>query len=299
MSLTLLDAGLWTQLVDYGRPGSRSLGVPVGGAADRMALSLGNGLVGNPSDAVALEITLAGPTLRANRQLGGVVFGAPFALTISGRGPIFAGTTFTLEPGEVLRIGGTPRGVRAYLCVPGGFDGPQILGSRSGLESLRSGVELQCRSSQLRGRSLPFDSIDLLAPAVIRVLDGSQRDWFPDDAFFTQTFTVAPASNRMGLRLTGQPLTKKSGEMVSEPVAPGAVQVANDGLPIVLGVDGQTIGGYPKIAHVIRADLDLLGRLRPGERVRFHPVTAEEAEDAARGQQAWIAEWRTRLLVSL
>ncbi len=299
MSLTILDAGLWTQLVDFGRPGSRSLGVPVGGAADRVALALGNGLVGNPADAVALEIALAGPTLRANVQLAGVVFGAPFSLSRSGSGSISAGMTFTLEPGEVLRIGGTPLGVRGYLCVTGGFDGPQILGSRSGLEPLVSGVELNCRPSQLPGRSLPFDLIETSDPALLRVVDGTQRDWFPDDAFFAQTFTVAPTSNRMGIRLTGIPLSKKPGEMVSEPVAPGAVQVANDGLPIVLGVDGQTIGGYPKVAHVIRADLDILGRLRPGARVRFQSVTTAEAEAAARERSAWLAEWRTRLAVSL
>ena len=93
-----------------------------------------------------------------------------------------------------------------------------------------------------------------------------------------------PASNRMGIRLKGTPLSRRPGELVSEAVAPGAVQVTNDGLPVVLGVDGQTIGGYPKVAHVIRADLDLLAQLRPGERVRFDRVDPEEAERAATEQ---------------
>src|SRR5437879_2906351 len=119
--MLLLTPGLLSLLVDFGRPRWRSLGVPVGGAADRAALALGNGLVGSPPDAVALEFTLSGPTLEAQHPAAGVVFGAPFQLTLNSR-PISIGTTFTLEPGDVLKIGGTPAGVRGYLCVAGGFD---------------------------------------------------------------------------------------------------------------------------------------------------------------------------------
>ena len=102
----------------------------------------------------------------------------------------------------------------------------------------------------------------------------------------------------MGLRLKGTPLRRKPGELVSEAVAPGAVQVTNDGLPIVLGVDGQTIGGYPKVAHVIRADLDSLGQLRPGDRVQFVRVSHEEAEVAARERETFLREWLTRLRIA-
>ena len=132
----------------------------------------------------------------------------------------------------------------------------------------------------------------------MRVLDGPQRDWFFDDLFFTQLYTVSPASNRMGVRLKGDPLHRRAGELVSEAVAPGAVQVTNDGLPVVLGVDGQTIGGYPKVAHVIRADLDRLAQLRPGEAVRFVRVTPEVAEEAARERAAFLREWLARLHVA-
>jgi allophanate hydrolase subunit 2 len=102
----------------------------------------------------------------------------------------------------------------------------------------------------------------------------------------------------MGLRLKGEPLARRPGELVSEAVAPGAVQVTNDGLPVVLGVDGQTIGGYPKVAHVIRADLDLLAQLRPGQRVRFARASLEEAEAAARARAAFLREWLTRLRIA-
>jgi allophanate hydrolase subunit 2 len=99
----------------------------------------------------------------------------------------------------------------------------------------------------------------------------------------------------MVLRLKGEPLARRAGELVSEAVAPGAVQVTNDGMPVVLGVDGQTIGGYPKVAHVIRADLDRLAQLRPGEEVRFQQVSMDEAEAAARARAAWLADWLLRL----
>jgi biotin-dependent carboxylase-like uncharacterized protein len=303
MSLTVLDPGPYSLLVDRGRPSARSLGVPVGGAADRAALALGNALVGNPPDAVALELTLAGPTLRADHPTAAVVFGAPFTLSIGGKGPVPAGTTFQLQPGDVLKIGGTPEGVRGYLCVGGGFHTPVILGSRSALEPLRPGEVLDSPPSFTPGRSLLFTSSHPLTPSpphpfTLRVLDGPQRDWFPDGRFFEQTYTVTPASNRMGLRLSGEPLARKPGELVSEPVAPGAVQVTNDGLPVVLGVDGQTIGGYPKVAHVVRADLDLLAQLRPGAAVRFRRVTPDEAEAAARERAGWLREWLTRLEVA-
>ncbi|MBA4065085.1 MAG: hypothetical protein C0501_15505 [Isosphaera sp.] len=291
MSLVVRDPGLFSLLVGAGRTGSRALGVPVGGAADRAALALGNGLVGNPPDAVALELTLAGPTLEALHPAACVVFGAPFHLTVGGR-DLTAGTTFTLQPGDVLRVGGTPTGCRGYLCAAGGFDAPEVLGSRSAFDPVKPGDVLTCRPSRTEPRALPFAAGP---PGPLRVLDGPQRDWFADDAFFTRTFAVSAASNRMGLRLTGDPLARRPGELVSEAVAPGAVQVTNDGLPVVLGVDGQTIGGYPKVAHLVRADLDALARLRPGDAVRFTRVTSEEAEAAAREQAALLREWLTRL----
>ncbi|HJZ59479.1 MAG TPA: biotin-dependent carboxyltransferase family protein [Gemmataceae bacterium] len=297
MSLVLRDPGLLSLLVDHGRPRSRALGVPVGGAADRFALALGNALVGNPPDALAVEMTLSGPTVEARHRTACVVFGAPFQLTVNARA-ITTGTTFTLEPGDVLRIGGTPSGVRGYLCVAGGFDGPEVLGSRSSLEPLKAGEALECRASRIEPRSLGFTSLPSLRWGegdIIRVLDGPQRDWFTDDRFFTQVYEVTPASNRMGLRLKGEPLVRKPSELMSEAVAPGAVQVTNDGMPVVLGVDGQTIGGYPKVAHVIRADLDRLAQLRPGDRVRFERVTSEEADAAAKTRAAELRLWLSRL----
>src|SRR5438067_13329621 len=152
-TLHVLSAGLATRVVDQGRPRWRSLGVPVGGAADRAALAVGNALVGNPPDAPAVEFTLTGPTIEADGPAACAVFGAPFSLAVDGR-PLTAGTTFTLEPGDTLRIGGTRSGVRGYLCAAGGFDAPEVLGSRSGLDPLKAGDVLSCRPSRCEPRGL-------------------------------------------------------------------------------------------------------------------------------------------------
>jgi biotin-dependent carboxylase-like uncharacterized protein len=268
--------------------------VSVGGAADRFALAVGNALVGNPPDAAALEISVNGPTLTSDAPLACVLHGAPFEMILGGAA-WEAGKTFTLRPGEELRIGGTPRGLRAYLCVHGGLQTPIILGSRSSLEPLRAGAELLCQPGVIHVRRFEHEFVWNAEPRLLRAVDGPQVDWFRVEEFYPQAFTVTPASNRMGLRLRGEALTLPERELVSEPVCPGSVQVTRDGQCIVLGVDGQTIGGYPKIAQVVRADLDKLAQLRPGEQVRFQRVSLETAEELYRAKQAELREWVTRL----
>ena len=319
MSLRVLSPGTFSLVVDAGRPTSRGLGVPVGGPADRWSLALGNALVGNPPFTAALEITLTGPTLAAETDVGLCVFGAPFRIDRGGE-PVEPNTTFTLTAGRTLHIGGTPTGCRAYVCVPGGFRTAEVLGSRTGLEPIKAGDALACESSRLPGRGLRShklpacelsDDVSGVAPRSrggesspqagslwLRVLPGPQADWF-DNAFFTHAYRVLPASNRMGVRLDGPPLTLPKRDLVSEPVAPGAIQITNDGRPIVLGVDGQTIGGYPKVAHVTAADLDVLGQLRPGDEVRFVRVTEAEAEAAAAERREQLRKWVRRIAVAL
>jgi antagonist of KipI len=294
MSLEVLEPGLASRVVDLGRPGTRRLGVPRGGAADCTALALGNALVGNAPDAAGVEVCLTGPRLRASCQVACVVYGAPFALTGS-RQSLAMGKTFTLVPGEELHIGGTPRGARAYLCVRGGLQVPLILGSRSALEPLRRGDVLPCASDAMPSRFSMQVLPRFIDEPVLHALPGLQCAWFLEEEFYRQSFIVSTASNRMGLRLEGQPLTMPEPELVSEPVAPGAVQVTRDGQCIVLGVDGQTIGGYPKIAHVIRADLDWLGQLRPGQRVRFMQVKQDQARERWREEHGRLLRWVLRL----
>ncbi|HEV3143329.1 MAG TPA: biotin-dependent carboxyltransferase family protein [Gemmataceae bacterium] len=301
MSMRVLEPGLQTLLVDNGRLSSRALGVPVGGAADRWSWTLGNALLGNPPGTPTLEIALAGPALQAENDVGIIVFGAPFHI-FTDRQLLKPNCCFTLRGGEVLRVQGCDRGMRAYLCVSGGFGAKEILGSRSALGPLQAGQALECASSSQRHRHLPesaLSSIPASFPQTLRFLSGAQSSWFDADALSRQAFTVTPASNRMGIRLEGEPLNRPKREMISEPVCPGTVQVTNEGQCIVLGVDGQTIGGYPKIAQVISADLDFLGQLRPGDSVRFVSVTLDQAEDAYRQRAAQLQEWLVRIGIVL
>lgn len=293
--LLVLRPGLSTRVVDRGRRHCRSLGRPVGGAADRAGLALGNALVGNPPDAAALEVAYEGPTVEAvGGNLAVVVFGAPFELG-SDRQRLVAGKTFTLSIGERLRVGGTPAGARAYLCVRGGLQVPELLGSRSGLVPVRAGDELSCLPGATRSRFFRHRFSWDRSPGLLRFIDGRQADWFGRGEFVRREYTVGPASDRMGLRLRGEPLVVRPREIVSEPVCPGTVQVTPDGQCIVLGVDGQTIGGYPKVGQVVRADLDKLGRLRPGDAVRFRRVSVERAEELGRRRAEELGRWIGRL----
>jgi len=294
MTLHVVEAGLSTWVVDAGRENYRSLGVPVGGAADRGALALGNGLVGNPQDAAALEINFVGPTLRAECALACVLYGAPFEMLRGGQ-ILAAGTTFTLQPGQDLKIGGTPKGARGYLCVRGGIQTILVLGSRSALQPLRIGDNLPCEPGSIHRRFLPDNPLQETDLFTLRALPGPQANWFEGQNFFARTFQVRPASNRMGLRLQGEPLRLPEKQLVSEPVCPGSVQVTGDGQCIVLGVDGQTIGGYPKIAQVISADLDKVGQMRPGDTIRFTRVTLPEAIELHHHRQALLRTWLLRL----
>jgi len=307
MSLIVLEPGLQSWLIDAGRPNYRHLGIPCGGPADRASWQLGNALLGNPTNALAVEITLHGPVLEALDLTGLVIFGAPFQSWRSGGAAIVPGMTLTLEKGERLTVGGTPSAVRGYLCVAGGFIAPARLGSRSAWTPLKAGDILSCASSRCQGRSLPFVNLDQWlsgedecdAVHLLRVLPGPQRDWFPGSDWQQCLYRVSPASNRMGVRLIGPAIPRRTArELLSEPVAPGAIQVTHDGQPIILGVDGQSLGGYPKLAQVIRADLDRIGQLRPGDCVCLQEVTWEAAEAAAILRRKHLQHWLRRLQIT-
>ncbi len=302
MSFRVLQPGTSSLLVDAGRPGSRSLGVPLGGAADMAAYRIGNALMGNQTDAVALEITLSGPVLQAENDVSACLFGAAFNISINAE-PAEASRVLQMRTGDLVRIGGARRGARAYFCVRGGFHTRSILGSGSSFAPIAEADMLVCKPSTGSGRSLAVtDVLALLEEPVdvnaLRAIAGPQADWFAAHRFYQQVFVVSPASNRMGMRLQGEALPRQPREMVSEAVAPGAVQITNEGLPIILGVDGQTIGGYPKIAQVIRADLDRSAQFRPGQSLRFIRVTLEEAEALADRRRHNLRRWVTALLLS-
>ena len=216
MSLKVLAPGLQTLLVDFGRPGSRSLGVPVGGAADRFALAIGNALVGNPPNTVALEVNLSGPTLEAECPVACVLWGAPYEIYRNERA-LRPGYTFNLESGDLVRIGGCRQGARAYLCLRGGIEAPLFLASRSAITPLQAGESCPCSSGKMRGRTVRGPWIWNRDPSVpcVRAWRFAGGLGFLPATFTINPFPVAPASTRMGLRLIGRPLTQKPTEIVS------------------------------------------------------------------------------------
>jgi 5-oxoprolinase (ATP-hydrolysing) subunit C len=294
MAFRVLSAGTHSLIVDLGRPDQRGRGVPVGGAADQTSFLLGNALVGNAPDAPALEIVLSGPTLEATDEHALVVQGASFDIHL-GEQRLDVGRTFTAMPGSLLTIGAANAGMRAYLCVQGGFESKEILGSRSAFEPLRSGQELHCPAGKIGARWFEKEAPADGEIGVLRALKGKHVALVGADRFSAQDFTVSGDSNRMGLRLMGDALPRPTAELLSEPVCPGTVQLTNDGQCIVLGVDAQTIGGYPRIAHVITADLDKLGQLRANDRVRFEWVDLATASRLGRERRRRLKEWLARL----
>src|SRR5713226_8169459 len=281
--------GPFTTVQDLGREGFGPLGISPSRAADPISLRLGNRLVGNAEGAAALEMTLLGGMFLFPDGAVAALAGSDFGATLDGR-PVEMWAAFEAKPGQVLRLGPTRSGARCYLCIRGGIQVKPFLGSASthilsGLgghegRALRKGdvLNIGAASGSTRARSLTAQALKNLSPRkVLRVTPGPQSDWFPEPAqqiFYASTFRVAEESNRMGLRLEGAAIpAPASGEMISEGVALGAVQVPEGGLPIILFVEQQTTGGYPKFANVISADLHSLGQLRPRDEIRFERVT--------------------------
>jgi antagonist of KipI len=307
-TIEVLDGGMLTTVQDLGRFGYQRYGVPTSGALDLFALRAANRLVGNPDGAAGLEITLIGPRLKFVTLATIALTGADLDARLGGR-PVPAWESVVVEPGTVLSFGGPRDGVRAYLAVAGSVDVPTVLGSRAtytrsklgGVDGrpLRAGDVLHVcgeRPMLLGGAlCLPAARQPRYGHAqVLRVVLGPQDDRFTAkgiETFLSSTYTVAPQSDRMGYRLAGPPIEHVRGpDIVSDGTPFGAVQVAGDGVPIVLLADRGTAGGYTKIATVIGPDIPRLAQAAPGDTVAFERVTLEAAYLAVREQEARLAE---------
>jgi KipI family sensor histidine kinase inhibitor len=291
-AIEVLKPGLFTTVQDFGRWGYQASGVSVAGAMDSLALGFANRLVGNDSGAAALEITLLGPTLRTLRPVVVALCGARTEARLNGS-PAAAGRVFELQAGDELAIGRTTQGARAYLAVAGGIDVPPVLGSRStytrggfgGFQgrALQAGDVLAIGDATLREAYAATP--DLALPegdeVLVRVVLGPQNDYFAAEAiadFLGKPFQISTDADRMGYRLTGH-VVKHLGpaEIVSDGIVLGSVQVPPHGNPIIMLADRPSVGGYPKIATVISADIRLLAQCRPGMRLRFQQVSVPEA----------------------
>jgi antagonist of KipI len=319
--LRVVQPGLLTTVQDGGRHGWQQAGVRVGGALDALALRVANLLVGNAGGAAGLEATLRGPTLVAERDVLLALGGADLGATLDGA-PVPPWKPFLARAGATLALGAATPGhpCRAYLAVAGGVDVPEVLGGRGtdlrggfgGLEgrALRAGDVLPLGAASAVGARV---AAELRAhgpvarwgagrevhPAygeepTLRFLPGVEAAHFTEashEALVSERFTVGPQSDRMGYRLQGPALQLRAPrEAVSSPVAAGTVQVPPGGAPIVLLADRQTVGGYPRVAQVVTADLPLLAQLPPGAALRFREVSLVEAEGALLAQEAALRQ---------
>jgi KipI family sensor histidine kinase inhibitor len=280
-SAVVEDPGLFTLIQDSGRTGVAALGVPRAGAADPDGLELANRLVGNDGGA-ALECTVRGPALRFTGATHVAVVGdAPVHL--DGR-LVPPDVVLSVDRGQTLAVGAVRGTLRAYLAVAGGLETPVLLGSRSsdvlcglGPGRLRAGDELAIGTASRPHGRLEHSTAGTGPPRVLRVVVGPDR--LPDalERLVADTWTVGDASNRVGIRLRGPVVPVATPAVASRGVVTGVVQVPPDGAPIVLSCDHATVGGYPALATVVRADLGELGRCRPGDNVRFDVVDLDHA----------------------
>lgn len=283
-ALAVLRAGPLTTVQDLGRPGLAALGVSGSGALDRGALRLGNRLVGNDEGAAALEITVGGFSGVVDRDVWIAVTGAWGPVTLGDRAidpnhPVFAAA------GTPIEIGVATFGLRYYLAVSGGVAVTPVLGSRS--RDILSGIG---PPPLLDGDTVPIGSPRTGAIPALDVAPwsppdpetvtvplhvGPRESWFTPaslDLLFSEPWTLGSASNRVGARLEGPVLERSAageGELPSEGMVAGALQVPPSGQPTVLLADHPTTGGYPVIGVVASAALDVFAQLRPGQRVRF------------------------------
>lgn len=311
-ALIVLDGGVGNTVQDAGRFGWRHLGVPTSGALDPDWLLAANALVGNAPDAAALEMRWLGPRLQVEGAPVTVGVVGSVTATVERAGgvahPLPPWHALTLQPGDVLRMGAV-QGL-AYLAVGQGFAVAAVLGSRSTHErsamggvqgrGLRSGDRLPCTAAVGEAAlAAPAPLPDDTGP--IRVLPGPQLDHFAADALQRLCDTewrLTSECDRMGMRLAGPPLQHRSpahADIASDGVVPGAIQVPASGQPIVLLADAQTVGGYPKIAVVIRADLGRLARWPAAQPVRFHVVTLAQAHAALRARAHQLRQWCAQL----
>ncbi|BCU78619.1 KipI antagonist [Luteolibacter sp. LG18] len=296
----VLRPGLLTTVQDNGRSGYQHLGVVVGGAADPFAARVANLLVGNSDGAAVLEMAFSGPRLQFDRATLVAWCGADFEAKL-GDAPLPKNRPVLIPEGGIVDFPGARRGAMAWLAIAGGIQEPEVMGSRATdlsatfgghegrkLETgdiLQTGSPSEWAASMTRlldgGRQASWSLVPerlgkTNGQGVLRVIRGPEWDWFTPKAqeSFTGTiYAVTKDSNRMGTRLEGAPLALASPrEMVSSAIQHGVVQVPPSGQPIALGVDRQTLGGYPRIGVVATADAGRLAQLRPGEPVRFREI---------------------------
>jgi len=300
----IIEAGVLTTIQDLGRYGFSQFGVPPSGALDTFSFRVANLLVGNSEDEACLEIALMGLKLKALREVVIAITGGDLSPILNGDS-LEMWRTHLLVEGDVIAFKRVRKGCRSYLAIGRGFSLPQIMGSRSTYLSGRfggfEGRPLR-KGDLLAIPDLPIalDKIGLRFPdewippiqkeALLRAIPGPQDFHFTKrglETFSSESYQVTPQCDRMGIRLEGPRIERRSDveeSIISEGLIAGAIQVPGDGKPIIILTELVT-GGYTKIATVISSDLPRVAQLKPGDHVRFDPVSITEAHLLLRQQE--------------
>lgn len=296
MSIVVEYAGFLTSIQDRGRKGYEKFGLTLAGAMDWKSMQIANILVDNDPNEAVLEITAVGPVLQFSTPAVIAVVGAEFRWKVNDITQR-NNCAVIVHSGDVVRFGNLQKGCRAYLAVSGGFAVDEVMGSRSTL--LRYGIGgyhgrklekddvLEVREQSIRSlKNMEARVTTHKVPdekcCTIRVILGPQEEYFTDKGlwdFLHGQYEIGKASDRMGYRLDGPEIQhKKDGNIISDGIVAGSIQIPTDGKPIILMADHQTVGGYTKIATVIAVDLPILAQRRVGEHVCFEAISVEEAQ---------------------
>ena len=293
---TVINPGLLSTVQDQGRTGYRAFGMPVSGAMDRYAATMANLLAGNAPDAAVVEMTMLGGRFSFSRPAYVAVCGADMQGELNGN-KIKNWSGFRLAEDDELAFGYAVSGCRSYLAFRGGIDVPKIMGSRSTCLRAQLGGHAgrALRAGDLLAMGGGAPGIPTLQPTELsprlvpeysnhvqlRMMLGPQDDLFTSEGINTilnSEYTVSAQNDRMGYRLQGPAIAHRNGaDIVSDALCPGAIQVPGSGMPIIMGVDCPTTGGYAKIATVIGADLSKLAQTKAGDKISFVQCTDAEA----------------------
>ncbi len=299
MSIEVLSPGAMTLIQDRGRFGMQELGFTTCGAADIKSMMLANALVGNYAGEAVIEFTLSGGLYRFHENCRIALTGADMQATING---VLCNQNHAIEicKEDLLQLGFAKTGCRTYLAVAGGLEIEEVLGSKSTDRKCRiggfsgrafmTGDRISFRSAEWADNQISLTSLPrgittkmntTSDPYRIRVVMGPQEDYFSRegiDTFLNSPYTIGSDSNRMACKLTGKSITSLKGtDILSDGIAPGSIQVAGNGLPMIMLADRQTIGGYAKIATVIAADMTILGQCRPQDTILFEKISLRKA----------------------
>ena len=312
MGIKIIKAGILTTIQDMGRYGYQETGMAVSGVMDTRSTSIANILVGNDENEGAIEVTMMGPTIEFTADNIIAVTGGDLSAKLDGTDfPRYQAVL--VKAGQTLSFAAPKAGARAYVAFAGGLDVPVVMGSKS--------TNLKSKIGGLDGRKLENgDEIGFTAPKTslpnmekrkvavpdfsakeheLRVVLGPQDDYFPQssiDVFFNNEYTISNEYDRMGCRMQGPVIKHKvGGDIITDGISYGAVQVPSHGNPIVMMADHQTTGGYTKIGNVISVDLPILAQCMPGHKIRFKSVAIEVAQYWYRREKKELNELKAEL----